>query len=98
MRGHDLLICCREGKAIKTQAFYFYGKGPSLRLVSNVGSCKRLVVTRNQRKREWVTQSREVTIIALVSEEPSESVSDRSLFSIKVVSIRVKVGSVVTVS
>lgn len=88
MRGHDLLICCREGKAIKTQAFYFYGKGPSLRLVSNVGSCKRLVVTRNQRKREWVTQSRE---------EPSESLSDRSLSSIKVVSIRVKVGSVVTV-
>ena len=88
MRGHDLLICCREGKAIKTQAFYFYGKGPVLRLVSNVGSCKRLVVTRNQRKREWVTQSRE---------EPSESLSDRSLSSIKVVSIRVKVGSVVTV-
>ena len=97
MRGHDLLICCREGKAIKTQAFYFYGKGPSLRLVSNVGSCKRLVVTRNQRKRDWVTQSREKTIIALVSEEPSESLSDRSLSSIKVVSIRVKVGSVVTV-
>ena len=88
MRGHDLLICCREGKAKKTQAFYFYGKGPSLRLVSNVGSCKRLVVTRNQRKREWVTQSRE---------EPSESLSDRSLSSIKVVSIRVKIGSVVTV-